>query len=163
MFFDSPVYGWGSGSAGDTLGSAFAGGEHVTPHNILLKFAVEGGLIGLALLGAVVASIVSGLTWRSVHGQLATVSAVGLLAMGITGSAIDTLPVSYLALMLVGLGIGITNTDRRTCRSSLGSDKPTLKLSSGADVAAAATRSCATTHKPMCAATSVRRNTSRAT
>ncbi|WP_155289252.1 O-antigen ligase family protein [Rhodococcoides fascians] len=114
MFLDSPIYGWGSGSAGDTLGPAFAGGEHVTPHNILLKFAVEGGLIGLVLLIAVVSTVASGISWRDQQGQLATVSAVGLLAMGITGSSIDTLPVSYLALVLVGLGVGLTTPDGKS-------------------------------------------------
>ena len=41
----SPLFGNGSGSAGDTLGSYFAAGDHVTSHNTLLKYAVEGGLI----------------------------------------------------------------------------------------------------------------------
>lgn len=108
LFGASPVFGWGAGSAGDTLGPAFRQGEHVTPHNLLLKFAVEGGLIGLLLLVAVGVAV-----WRAIDrstpgGQLGVAAVVGLLGLGLTGSAIDTLPVSYFVLMLAGLAIGST-------------------------------------------------------
>ncbi|WP_285187465.1 O-antigen ligase family protein [Rhodococcus sp. MEB041] len=105
---ESPIFGWGAGSAGDTLGRAFRAGEHVTPHNIALKFSVEGGLIGVLLVIAVIAAVRKSVVWTNPQGQLAAISAVGLIGMGLTGSAIDTPPISYLALVLVGLAVGST-------------------------------------------------------
>lgn len=118
----SPIFGWGAGSAGDTLGSAFSAGEHVTPHNILLKFAVEGGLLGLGLIILLVIAVLQTTDWRSPQGQLSALSAVGLVGMGITGSAIDTLPISYFALLLVGLAVGYS-------RKSAGADSKGQKWS----------------------------------
>ncbi|MEU2002878.1 O-antigen ligase family protein [Rhodococcus sp. NPDC019627] len=113
LVLSSPFYGWGSGSAGDTLGSFFGiSAQHVTPHNLLLKFAVEGGLIGLGLVLFLAVAVLRRLTLKDAQGQVAVVSAVGLLAMGITGSVIDTLPISYLALLLVGLGVATRATEK---------------------------------------------------
>jgi O-antigen ligase len=40
------LFGAGPGSAGSTLGARFPFIDYVTPHNDVLKFAVEGGLVG---------------------------------------------------------------------------------------------------------------------
>jgi O-antigen ligase len=112
MIGESPIWGWGAGSAGDTLGPQFESGLHVTPHNIILKFAVEGGLVGLFCWMALFVALWRGLRARAGQAQLAIISAVGLLAMGTTGSAIEALPVSYLVLLVVGLGVATKPDDQ---------------------------------------------------
>lgn len=77
-----------------------------------MKFAVEGGLIGLGLVLFLAVAVLRRLTLKTAQGQVAVVSAVGLLAMGLTGSAIDTLPISYLAFLLVGLGVTTRATEK---------------------------------------------------
>jgi O-antigen ligase len=106
LFERSPVFGWGPGSAGDTLGPTFAGHEHVTPHNLVLHILVEGGIIGLFLfLGLAVAWWQSS-SIRTRQGQVAVVLVSALLGFGVTGSAIDTIPVSYFMLILAGTAVG---------------------------------------------------------
>jgi O-antigen ligase len=103
---DSPLYGWGSGSAGDTMGSAFDQvGSHVTPHNILLKFAVEGGFIGLLLVVALFVALWRRLPVTSSQARLGVLAGVSLLGFGISLSAIETLPVSYFVMVMIGLGV----------------------------------------------------------
>ncbi len=114
LFLSSPVIGWGAGSAGDTLGVFFAGGEHVTSHNVLLKILVEGGLLGgLAWLGLAIA-VVRNLRRGDPRTEIA-VGAVGVvLGMGITGSSLEALPPTYVAFMFVGLAL------RRTAEGAAG-------------------------------------------
>jgi len=105
LITQSPIFGWGAGSAGDTLGPAFIHGEHVTSHNVLLKIGVEGGLLGLALWFGLITSAVRRLPRLSPY----TPAAVGmlgiLLGMGLTGSSLEALPVTFVAFVLVGLGL----------------------------------------------------------
>jgi O-antigen ligase len=105
LFSRSPIFGWGAGSAGDTLGSAFLVGEHITSHNVILKIAVEGGLIGLVLWAAMAVSVLH----RLRRGTPLTSAAVGMmgviLGMGLTGSAIETLPPTFLIFLIVGLAL----------------------------------------------------------
>ncbi|MCR2823953.1 O-antigen ligase family protein [Microbacterium sp. zg.Y909] len=105
LFAQSPIFGWGAGSAGDTLGPAFITGEHVTSHNVILKIAVEGGLIGLVLWVTLIIAIVR----RLPRGSQYTPAAIGMLGvslgMGLTGSSIETLPPSLLIFMYVGLAL----------------------------------------------------------
>lgn len=105
LLVDSPVYGWGAGSAGDTLGGAFRAGEYVTAHNLVLKIAVEGGLVGLFLFGGFLVAAWRHLDRRQGSALVAISGAVALLAMGITGSAIETLPVSWIVFVFIGLAI----------------------------------------------------------
>lgn len=105
MFSDSPWVGMGAGSAGDTLGQAFGANPHVTPHNLLLKILVEGGVIGMILWLLVIMALWTSLPVRSPEGQLAVVSILGLFGLGLTGSAIEALPVTYLIFMVAGLGV----------------------------------------------------------
>lgn len=103
---DSPLYGWGSGSAGDTMGAAFDQvGAHVTPHNILLKFAVEGGFIGLLLIVALFVALWRRMPVTSSQARLGVLAGVSLLGFGISLSAIETLPVSYFVMVMIGLGV----------------------------------------------------------
>jgi O-antigen ligase len=106
LLSQSPVFGWGAGSAGDTLGAEFGFGyAHVTPHNIFLKYAVEGGLIGLTLFVAIVILIFRRIKSSS-SGQVALIAVVMYLVMGLTISVSETLPVSYFLMVLVGIGCG---------------------------------------------------------
>jgi len=105
MFSTSPLFGMGAGSAGDTLGQAFGANPHVTPHNLLLKILVEGGAIGMILWLLVIFAIWRSLDTRSRPGSLAVVSVLGMFGLGLTGSAIEALPVTYLIFMIAGLGV----------------------------------------------------------
>ncbi|VXA97298.1 O-antigen ligase [Citricoccus sp. K5] len=105
MISESPFTGWGAGSAGDTLGTAFALGDHVTPHNLALKVLVEGGLIGGLLWLALFIAVWRRLDRTTKESQVAVVALVGLLTFGLTGSAIEALPVTYFLFILVGLGV----------------------------------------------------------
>ena len=60
----SPLFGWGAGSAGDTLGVAFASGVHVTSHNLILKILVEGGLVGGVLWGGLISAIFKNIEYK---------------------------------------------------------------------------------------------------
>jgi O-antigen ligase len=103
----SPVFGWGAGSAGDTLGSRFGFGyAHVTPHNIFLKYAVEGGLIGLTLFVSIVIVVFRRIDRCTSAGQVALIALVIYLVMGLTISVSEALPVSYFLMVLVGIGCG---------------------------------------------------------
>lgn len=115
LFLRSPGWGWGAGSAGDTLESAFGVGyEHVTSHNLLLKVAVEGGVVGVAAWGGLLVALWRALDRRTAQASLAIISGLGLLAFGTTGSAIEALPVSYLLFLMVGLGVSESRRgDRR--------------------------------------------------
>jgi O-antigen ligase len=106
MIEESPFWGWGAGSAGDTLGTWFGPGRlHVTPHNVALKVAVEGGLIGLALCVLLFVYVISSIDRKSDGGKVAILGLVALGVMGSTVSATEALPVSYLILCVVGLAV----------------------------------------------------------
>jgi O-antigen ligase len=105
MFEESPLFGMGAGSAGDTLGPAFAAGYHVTPHNMFLKVLVEGGLVWAIAWGALAVSIIRRTRWLSPGGRLSIAVFSALIGLGLTGSAIDTLPISFLVFFFAGLAI----------------------------------------------------------
>jgi O-antigen ligase len=90
LVLTSPIVGWGSGSAGDTLEKFFVTGEHVTSHNILLKVLIEGGLVGAVLWIGLVYAIFR------------------LLGMGLTGSSLETLPLTWFIFLFVGMAITTT-------------------------------------------------------
>lgn len=103
LFSESPLFGWGAGSAGDTLGPAIEPGQHVTPHNLFLKMMVEGGLVGAMLWIILLVCIWQRINRRTLSGQVAVVALVGLFTAGLTGSAIETLPISYFIFFLAGI------------------------------------------------------------
>ena len=102
----SPLTGWGSGSAGDTLGQSFLGFEHVTSHNAVLKLAIEGGL----LQGILFLSLCVGLVWAvrpaqdPSHWGLA--AATTFIVFGAVGAAQEALPVSLGLAVIWGLCAG---------------------------------------------------------
>lgn len=106
MVGESPIFGWGPGSAGDVMGQYFLHPHrHITAHNLVLKFAVEGGLIGLVLVTVLAVAILRSLDVRSVAGLTGVLAFVALLGLGLTVSSIEALPVSYLLFVLVGLAL----------------------------------------------------------
>lgn len=102
---DSPIFGWGAGSAGDTIAQLFVGSVHLTPHNILLKMLFEGGIIGLAIFATLVVTLLSNLLKGGEAGKSGLMALTALLVMGLTGSAIEAMPVAYFVFVLVGCGL----------------------------------------------------------
>jgi O-antigen ligase len=102
-----PLIGWGPGSASDTLDRYFGGLTHVTPHNMLLTYAVEVGLLG-AVAVAMILVVVGRMLFQSARSS--HLSAVGFallfgfVVFGATGTAVDAAPVSWIVLCIVGLG-----------------------------------------------------------
>jgi O-antigen ligase len=105
-FERSPVFGWGPGSAGDTLGDAF-GSDHVfvTPHSVFLKILVEGGLVGALLWLGLFVAILRRTRFRSQFGGVSAVALGVMLTFGLSGSMIEALPITYLLCILVGQAI----------------------------------------------------------
>lgn len=102
LFQNSPVFGWGPGSAGDTLKFP-SGHEHVNAHNIILKLIVEGGFVGILLWTAMIVAVFMCTRRTNPMTQVAALSLAGLFGVGITVSAIDALPVSFLVFVICGL------------------------------------------------------------
>lgn len=100
---ESPLIGWGAGSAGDTLDRAFVNGEHITSHNVILKIAVEGGLVGLILWIAFIVFVLRATRPLSSERTLVAGLLAGLVAMGMTVASTETLPISYLLFVIAGL------------------------------------------------------------
>lgn len=119
LFSQSPIAGWGAGSAGDTLASFFIFGEHVTSHNIVLKILVEGGLIGLILWIGLIISI----TRRIGRGTPLAALAAGLIGvvvgMGLTGSSLEALPLTFLGFLLIGLAVDQPDTPLQGSKNRL--------------------------------------------
>jgi O-antigen ligase len=99
----SPFVGHGSGSAGDTLGYAFAGREHVTSHNVFLKYAVEGGVIQMALLFALVTAVALAVRPARDPSRFGMAAGVTILGFSLTGSALEAIPVSVGLAVVLGL------------------------------------------------------------
>jgi O-antigen ligase len=116
LVLTSPIVGWGSGSAGDTLEKFFDSGEHVTSHNIILKILIEGGLVGAVLWSGLLYSIFRRLS----RGGTLTAIAVGalavLLGMGLTGSSLETLPLTWFIFLFVGMAVGTRPSSNRENR-----------------------------------------------
>ncbi|MDZ8201261.1 O-antigen ligase family protein [Microbacterium sp. SSW1-59] len=102
-FLDSPIIGWGSGAAGDALGDSFGTGIHITSHNVALKIAVEAGLIGIGLWVALIVVIVRSTASRTAGRTLAATMLAALFGLGLTVASTETLPISYLVFVIIGL------------------------------------------------------------
>lgn len=100
----SPLIGWGPGAAGDAMGDRFSADRvHVTAHNVVLKLGVEGGLLGLLLVGALLVALWRRIEWRSSEGVGALCALSVMTAFGLSGSMIEALPVTLVLLALVGV------------------------------------------------------------
>jgi O-antigen ligase len=103
MTASSPLVGWGLGSAADTEGFRFERGSHVTSHNLLLRYGVEAGVIGLALF-AFVWWRVGAAAWRD-EGDEPLIGFLVVSGFGVGGSAGEAIPVSLLLVALAAFGL----------------------------------------------------------
>jgi O-antigen ligase len=103
MIGDSPLLGWGPGSAGSTLESAFFLRRHVTSHDQVLGFLVEGGIAGLlVVIGALWLALRYTKGLRSLT-HPAAAAAIGLVGFGLAGDVSEALPISLFLMILIGL------------------------------------------------------------
>jgi O-antigen ligase len=100
---ESPLTGWGAGSAGSALGSQFLLGRHVTSHDMALGFLVEGGVIGLALVALALFVALRRARGLLALGHPAAAAAFALIGFGIAGDVSEALPVSFFLMALLGL------------------------------------------------------------
>lgn len=103
MILDSPIFGWGPGSAGATLQRFFPPGGHVTSHNLLLKYGVEGGIFGMLLVMALFVVLAVKLHKSGDTTRMGLAALVPLLVFGAVGSTLDTLPVSFGLAVVLGI------------------------------------------------------------
>lgn len=103
MVDQSPLVGNGSGSAGDTLDSYFVGAEHVTSHNVFLKYAVEGGVFQGILFISLCIGLGLAVRRRRDPTLFGLAAGVSLLAFGAVGSAVEAIPVSLGMAVILGL------------------------------------------------------------
>lgn len=107
MISQSPIFGWGPGSAGATLSPQFPANGHVTAHNVLLNYGVEGGLIGLALFVWCV-TIVGIAAYRTGDPSGMAIPAFSAVAVfGVTTSVVDSLPITFALAVVMGLTVQI--------------------------------------------------------
>jgi hypothetical protein len=99
----SPLVGFGSGSAGDTLDPFFAGGEHVTSHNAFLKYAVEGGVLQGLLFALLCIGLALAVRPRRDPTCFGITAGVPFLVFASTGAAVEAIPVSLGLAVILGL------------------------------------------------------------
>lgn len=114
LFLDSPIIGWGAGSAASGLSSYFhgVGNVHVSPHNGAVGIAVEVGIGGLMLFIWIWGSIA--FRWFSTRRKHASYDKESLLIPAtiplaifwIFGDALAALPVSLCLCLYIGLIVG---------------------------------------------------------
>lgn len=103
MVSRSPLMGYGSGSSGDTLGSHFIGGEHVTSHNTFLKYAVEGGVVQGALFLSLIVGLAVAVRPRRDPSRFGLAALVTFVVFGLVGAAPESIPVSFALAVIIGL------------------------------------------------------------
>ena len=99
----SPFIGFGSGSAGDTLGAYFGGGVNVSTHSIFLKYAVEGGMFQGLLFALLCVSLVLAVRPSRDPTSFGLAAGVTFLVFGLVGSATDAIPISFGLAVIWGL------------------------------------------------------------
>lgn len=103
LIASNPFVGHGPGSAGDTMAPEFIGADHITSHNVLLKWAVEGGAVGLLIVVAALVYVGRPLV-RSRESPLdpALAGIVVFMVFGATGAIVEANPVSFFLATLIG-------------------------------------------------------------
>lgn len=124
MIQDNPLFGAGAGSAGDTLGAYFLPGGHVTSHNVVVKYLVEGGVVGLVLVGFAVFVLAKSIRRESGATPEVVASCVCLIGFGLTGSSVEAVPVSFVLAILLGLAARGDNSSDNSVEEKGVSDQP---------------------------------------
>jgi O-antigen ligase len=109
----SPFFGWGPGSAGSALDAYFSSSVHVTTHNEILKFGVEGGLIGIVLVVIFWLSATKAVIATRDSTRMGTAVLVVALVFGATGTVTEVLPVSVGFAVILGYIINLSLQTRR--------------------------------------------------
>ncbi|MET0659301.1 MAG: O-antigen ligase family protein [Steroidobacteraceae bacterium] len=103
MINDSPFFGSGSGSAGDTLGQYFAAGDRVTSHNTFLKYAVEGGIFQGLLFAALCIGLALAVRPRRDSTRFGVAAGMTFLIFALVSAAPEALPISLGLAVTIGL------------------------------------------------------------
>jgi len=108
MIDRSPFFGFGSGSAGDTLGQYFTTGDRVTSHNTFLKYAVEGGIFQGLLFTSLCIGLALAVRARRDPTRFGVAAGMTLLIFGLVGAAPEALPISLGLAVTMGLCAQLT-------------------------------------------------------
>ncbi|MDP1545325.1 MAG: O-antigen ligase family protein [Anaerolineales bacterium] len=109
---DNWFWGYGMGSAGDTLGVYFTKGEFITSHNMFIKVYFETGLLGLFAFIAIWVIWLLGNRRSALRAQadgLRTIYHLGLIASsvlfinGLSGGALDSFPANVITFLFMGV------------------------------------------------------------
>ncbi|QTJ68073.1 O-antigen ligase family protein [Rhodococcus sp. ZPP] len=111
MIAESPFIGWGPGSAGATLQSSFPPGGHITSHNLVLKYGVEGGIPGGIMIVALLVALAIGIVRAGDPTGIAIAAFVPIVVFGSIGSTVDALPVSFALAVILGICANPANRD----------------------------------------------------
>jgi len=114
MVGEAPLLGWGAGSAGSTLADEFRPGRHVTSHNMALGLLVEGGAVGLLLVGLVLLVTLRRADGLGTLGHPAAAAGISLAGFGLAGQVSEALPISLFLMMLLGLRARASREPGRT-------------------------------------------------
>lgn len=114
----NPLSGYGTGSAGDTLQYSYNFNYHVTSHNFFLKILMETGVVGFLLISMFFILILLKLIRNNLNScnlmsQKFSALIIGILTLFVinaaVGSAIESIPISNLVMMFLGMGVNFFN------------------------------------------------------
>jgi O-antigen ligase len=103
MIDASPFTGYGSGSAGDTLGPYFAAGEHVTSHNTFMRYAVEGGVLQAVLVAVLCVGLLVAVRPSRDTTYYGLIAGTTFLVFAFVGAAPESLPIAFGLAVTWGL------------------------------------------------------------
>ncbi|CAM3556904.1 O-antigen ligase family protein [Marinicrinis lubricantis] len=121
LSMNQPIMGYGMGSAGDTLGSIYNYGVHVTSHNLLLKFLLETGVFGLLMMLSLIIYLTVMLSRGAFSKTRSTIqrnaallglcSLILFLLNGMSIASIEAYPIA--GIILFTLGYTLPNQDEK--------------------------------------------------
>jgi hypothetical protein len=114
-FRQSPLYGLGPGSAGAALGGSEYGiVEHITSDNEFLAIIVEGGVIGAAIVLLTFFAIAASSDGLMSIANPSSAAVLSLFGFAFTGNVFETVPISVLLAVLIGLRVRPSPVERRS-------------------------------------------------
>jgi O-antigen ligase len=106
-FHEFPVVGLGPGSAGAALGNTeYHLEKHVTSDNEYLAILVEGGLVGVIVVLLAFWTLARYSTGLLTISNPSCAASLSLFGFAFTGNVFETLPISLLLCVLLGLRVG---------------------------------------------------------